>query len=112
MYLRVEFASCFVAQLCAILVKKCRWHDHDDTDDDDDDDDDEEEEEEEEEDYDDGNNLSAFTSSSWFRHWNTEILLSSEFRYFVTYIQQYAFVIINIIIIIIIIVVIRSIENQ
>ena len=50
-------ASCFVAQLCAILVKKCRWHDddkddddtdHDDGDDDDDDDDEEEEEEEEE----------------------------------------------------------------
>ena len=54
-------ASCFVAQLCAVLVKKCRWHDddkddddtdHDDGDDDDDDyddddnDDDEEEEEE------------------------------------------------------------------
>ena len=41
------------------------------------------------------------------------ILLSSEFRYFVTYIQHYAFVIINvIIIIIIIIVVIKSMENQ
>ena len=44
----------------------------------------------------------------------TEILFSSEFRYFVTYIQHYAFVIINIIIIIIIIiiVVIKSMENQ
>ena len=28
----------------------------------------------------------AFTSSCWFRHWDTDILFSSKFRYFVTYI--------------------------
>ena len=51
-------ASCFVAQLCAILVKKCRWHD-DDKDDDDtdhDDGDDENDDDDDDDDYDDDDN--------------------------------------------------------